>query len=69
MNNTFEKAKERVIARFGEKTYYYILMAVGGCVQYLEQSGLWKEEALDGDETLLIAKLLLAKLDEVNGNE
>ncbi len=30
---------------------------------------LWKEEALDGDETEEIASKVLAELDEVNGNK
>jgi len=30
---------------------------------------LWKEEALDGDETEEIANRVLAELDEVNGNK
>ncbi len=32
-------------------------------------SDLWLEEALDGDETEEIANKVLAKLNEVNGND
>lgn len=31
-------------------------------------SDMWKEEALDGDETEEIAKKVLAQLDGINGN-
>ena len=30
---------------------------------------MWEEEALDGDETEEIAKLVLAELDHRNGND
>ena len=67
MINNVERARKRVLNKFDEDILKKIEPCLDACVESIHP--VYDSEALDGDETLLIAELFLAKLDEVNGNE